>query len=239
MSEKDKLLKKIKKLLALARNNSSAEEAALAMNRAQELMTRHNITSQDAAFSDISEAKTDKSPSHAEKMPEYMAFLAEMVSRVFGVKFYTSHGRVFPGYTARRTITFYGPAERPQVAAYAFEVLGKQLKKARQVYVSSLRKNIKPATKTARADAYCSAWVNGAYQVASDLVVTEAEQTLMEYYHREKLSKGMKQLEARKPRKARGTDVAANTGYEDGSGARLHHGVNGASDSSLLLERGA
>ncbi len=67
MGEKDKFLKKIKKLLALARNNSSAEEAALAMNRAQELMTRHNITSQDAAFSDISEAKTDKSPSHAEK----------------------------------------------------------------------------------------------------------------------------------------------------------------------------
>lgn len=238
MSDKEKHLIKLKKLLSLARNNSSPQEAALAMNRAQELMARHNLSADDAAFTDISEAQTDKAPSHAESMPEYMALLACMVSRVFGVRFYSSFGRGFLSAHAKRTITFYGPAERPQVAAYAFEVLGKQLTKARRAYLSTLRKNIKPATKTGRADAYCSAWVNGAYQVARDLVVTEAEQTLMEYYHSEKLSKGMTKVKTRKPRKARGTDAAANTGYEDGSGARLHHGVNGASDSSLLTERG-
>jgi hypothetical protein len=80
-------------------------------------------------------------------MPEYMAILAEMVARVFGVKFYTSHGTEQWGKPAKRTIHYYGPDERPQIAAYSFEVLGKQLAKARRDYLSTLRKNIKQATK--------------------------------------------------------------------------------------------
>ncbi|MGK3122883.1 DUF2786 domain-containing protein [Candidatus Pantoea formicae] len=234
MSEKEKHLHKLKKLLALARNNSSPEEAALAMNRAQELMARHNLKSEDAELTDISEASTDKAPSHAEKMPEYMALLACMISRVFGVKFYSSYGRDFIRGRSR-TITFYGPSERPQIASYAFEVLGRQLMKARRAYLSTLRRNIKSTTKTARADTYCSYWVNGAYQMVSDLLVTESEETLMESYFRRRLSSGMTTQEPRSPGKARGTDDAAITGYHDGSNARLHHGVNGCSSSVLKI----
>lgn len=239
MSDKEKYLIKLKKLLALARNNSSPQEAALAMNRAQELMARHNLSADDAAFTDISEAQTDKAPSHAESMPEYMALLACMVSRVFGVRFYSSFGRGSLSAQAKRTITFYGPAERPQVAAYAFEVLGKQLTKARRAYLSTLRKNIKPANKTARADAYCSAWVTGAYQVVSDLVVTEAEQTLMESYYSRHLSQGMTAREPRAPRADKSTVQAADTGFRDGTSARLHHGVSGAASSVLQISGGS
>lgn len=226
-SDKDKYLQRIKKLLAMARNNSSAEEAALALNRAQRLMETHNLSESDAAFMDINEASTQKAPSHAEKMPEYMALLAEMIARVFGVKYYTSHGINFFGEKAKRTITYYGPDERPQVAAYSFEVLGKQLAKARRDYIKTLRKNIKPVTKVARADTFCSAWVNGAYAVVSDFVVTEAEATLIEAYRSKKLSHGMKRLEPRAPGKARGTDEAASQGYYAGRNAQLHHAVSG------------
>lgn len=236
MSDKEKYLKKLKKLLALARNNSSPEEAALAMSRAQELMTRHKFSADDAELTDISEASTDKAPSHAEKMPEYMAMLANMISRVFGVKFYSSFGRESYFGPARRTLTFYGPNERPQVAAYAFEVLGKQLMKARRTFIATLRKNIKPANKTARADTYCSAWVHGAYQVVTDMAVTESEETLMESYRSRKLSSGMSQGKVRSPAKTRGTDFAAVAGYLDGSNARLHHGVNGAASAARQIK---
>lgn len=235
MSDKEKYLKKLKKLLALARNNSSPQEAALAMNRAQELMTRHSLNAEDAELTDISEASTDKAPSHAEKMPEYMAMLANMISLVFGVKFYSSIGRESYFGPVRRTMTFYGPNERPQVAAYAFEVLGKQLMKARRDFIATLRKNVKSANKTARADTYCSAWVNGAYQVVTDLTVTESEEKLMESYRSRKLSSGMSQDKVRTPGKARGTDGAAVAGYLDGSNARLHHGVNGENSSVLQI----
>ena len=230
MENKEKYIQRIKKLLAMARNNSSAEEAALALRRAQRLIETHKLTEADADLMDINEASTQKAPSHAEKMPEYMAILAEMVARVFGVKFYTSHGTEQWGKPAKRTIHYYGPDERPQIAAYSFEVLGKQLVKARRDYLSTLRKNIKQATKVARADTFCSAWVNGAYAVVSDFAVTEAETTLMECYRSRKLSEGMKRLEPRKPGKARGTDKAESEGYLAGRNAQLHHAVSSSAN---------
>ena len=229
MENKEKYLQRIKKLLAMARNNSSAEEAALALRRAQCLMETHKLTEADAAMMDINEASTQKAPSHAEKMPEYMIALA------FGVKFYTTHGHERWDAPAKRTITYYGPDERPQVAAYSFEVLGKQLAKARREYTATLRKNIKPATKVARADTFCSAWVNGAYAVISDFAITEAEETLMESYRSKKLSQGMKKLEPRKPGKASGTDDAANQGYRAGRNAKLHHGISGTPSEVIRI----
>ncbi|WP_439954296.1 DUF7168 domain-containing protein, partial [Escherichia coli] len=136
---------------------------------------------------------------------------------------------------AKRTITYYGPDERPQVAVYSFEVLGKQLAKARREYTATLRKNINPATKVARADTFCSAWVNGAYAVISDFAVTEAEETLMENYRSKKLSQGMKKLEPRKPGKASGTDDAANQGYRAGRNAQLHHGISGTPSEVIRI----
>ncbi|OVZ94889.1 hypothetical protein CBW58_02110 [Yersinia frederiksenii] len=228
MENKEKYLQRIKKLLAMARNNSSAEEAALAMGRAQKLMKEHKLNESDVDFMDINEASTQKVPSHAEKMPEYMAMLAEMIARVFGVNFYTSHGCEHWNKPAKRTIHYYGPDERPQIAAYSFEVLGKQLAKARREYIATMRKNIKPATKVARADTFCSGWVNGAYAVVSDFIVTDAETTLMEAYRERKFSQGLEMKESRKPGKARGTDDAAHMGFCAGSNAQLHHAVNGS-----------
>ena len=235
MENKDKYLQRIKKLLAMARNNSSAEEAALAMRRAQRLMETHKLSATDVDFMDINEASTQKAPSHAEKMPEYMALLAIMIARVFGVKFYTSHGCDHWNKPAKRTIHYYGPDERPQIAAYSFEVLGKQLAKARREYIATMRKNIKPATKVTRADAFCSAWVNGAYAVVSDFIVTDAETTLMEAYRERKFSQGMKTLEPRKPGKARGTDDAEIQGYSAGRNAQLHHAVSGSATQTTLI----
>ncbi|MFH2945325.1 DUF2786 domain-containing protein, partial [Enterobacter roggenkampii] len=48
MENKEKYIQRIKKLLAMARNNSSAEEAALALRRAQRLMETHKLTEADA-----------------------------------------------------------------------------------------------------------------------------------------------------------------------------------------------
>ena len=236
MNDKEKYLNRIKKLLALARNNSSPEEAALAMRRASLLMDRHRLSEADATLMDISEASTQNAPSHAARMPEYMALLAGMISRVFGVKYYSQRSRDSYGMPARRTIVYYGPAERPQVAAYAFEVLGKQMMKSRREYLSTLRKSIKPATKTARADAFCSAWVQGAYAVVSDFVVTEPEETLMQAYRQKMMDDGgFSTLETRAPGKARGVSEAACAGYYAGRKAELHHAVSGSSTNTALL----
>ncbi|MDU2882645.1 MAG: DUF2786 domain-containing protein, partial [Enterobacter sp.] len=52
MENKEKYILRIKKLLAMARNNSSAEEAALALSRAQRLMETHKLTEADTDLMD-------------------------------------------------------------------------------------------------------------------------------------------------------------------------------------------
>ena len=51
----EKLLEKLKKLLALAKSDNP-HEAALALQRAQKLMQAYNITQADLALSDIDES---------------------------------------------------------------------------------------------------------------------------------------------------------------------------------------
>jgi hypothetical protein len=115
-------------------------------------------------------------------------------------------------------------------------VLGKQLMKSRREYLSTLRKSIKSVTKTARADAFCSAWVQGAYAVVSDFVITEPEETLMQAYRQKMMDDGgFSTLETRAPGKARGVSEASCAGYYAGRKAELHHAVNGSSTNTALL----
>lgn len=50
MPHQERLVRRVRKLLELSRNNSNAHEAGLALARAQQLMAKHGITEQDADF---------------------------------------------------------------------------------------------------------------------------------------------------------------------------------------------
>lgn len=56
MTDKEKILEKLKKLLALSKSDNP-HEAALALQRAQKLMLAYNITQADLALSDIREGE--------------------------------------------------------------------------------------------------------------------------------------------------------------------------------------
>ncbi|GAB1440536.1 hypothetical protein MASR2M36_33210 [Providencia sp.] len=134
MSNKERYLQKIKKLLNKARNNSSAEEAATALRMAQKLMQEHNLSESDVALSDVTEYEAHRTPSNAAKPPQYMLSLIGVISKAFGVRHYLSwHGIT----KVRRSVVFYGIEERPQIACYAFEVLSRQLSKGRTEYRNS------------------------------------------------------------------------------------------------------
>ncbi|HFP5345291.1 TPA: DUF2786 domain-containing protein, partial [Escherichia coli] len=50
MPHQERLVRRVRKLLELSRNNSNAHEAGLALARAQQLMAKHGITEQDAGL---------------------------------------------------------------------------------------------------------------------------------------------------------------------------------------------
>ncbi|CNL28665.1 Protein of uncharacterised function (DUF2786) [Yersinia frederiksenii] len=224
---KEKYLAKIKKLLNLAAKNSSPHEAALALEQAKKLMRQHQLTESDIELMAISEASSKGAPSHAETIPKYMATLISVINIAFGVSSYLSPTRQPPHYHYKNIVKFYGPAERPQVAAYAFDVMSRQLTSARKTFSAGQRKSLKRSTKIACADMFCEAWVKGAYQVIQRFAVTDDEQVLMETYFQKIGGGDFDKGESREAKKVRGSDDAAIAGYISGRNAELNHGVDG------------
>ncbi|EGT5658500.1 DUF2786 domain-containing protein [Citrobacter braakii] len=235
---KEKYLAKIKKLLNLARKATNQNEAAAALRQAQKLMRQHNVTELEAEFTDISEAGSKGCPNHAQTPPKYLIYLVEVIKRAFGVQAYFTWREVKFFYSSpRRVVMFYGPDARPQIAAYAFDVLARQLTAARKEFISGLHKNTKPANRTAKADLFCEGWASGVWRIVAELVPTEAETTLMASY-RERQLHDLKDGSCRDARKVKGEESAKAAGYLSGRQAQLSHGVNGAASETKLIGGG-
>ncbi|HIE4801251.1 TPA: DUF2786 domain-containing protein [Serratia marcescens] len=229
----EKYLAKIKKLLNLARRSTNSNEAANALSQAQALMRKHSLTETDIDLMEIGRASSKGAPSQAQKIPAYMSALGRMVCRAFGVACYYEYASAFySNGNGRRTVIFYGPNERPEIAAYAFDVLSRQLVKARREFTAKMRRNIKPSTKVSRADQFCEGWVNGAYCVIDLYRVSEPEKTLMTaYYNRMNDEMEFEKFAPRAAKKCRGGDDAADAGYWAGKQAQLHQAVHGQGSS--------
>ena len=147
----EKLLEKLKKLLALAKSDNP-HEAALALQRAQKLMQAYNITQADLALSDIDESVSHYWAAGSVNPPRYMLGLLDIIQVAFGVKSII-HSGFKPG------VGFYGNKDRVELASYTWEVLARQLIMARKNYIRQQNKRIKNTTKTSRGDKFAEGWV--------------------------------------------------------------------------------
>lgn len=217
-----RLVKLVRKLLELARSNSNAHEAGLALARAQKLMQKYGISEREASLSSIQTAPSRGAPSEAkQKLPEWMSGLAWAIARAFGCRLYFSWRDTASG--PRRNVTFYGFSERPAVAAYAFDVLSRQLKDATAGYLKTQNKRLKMSTRRARADQFRAGWVAGVRRVITTFTVTEQECDLMGTWLE---NQKMGELKTRAPKACRGDDIARLRGYEAGQNVRLHQSVH-------------
>ncbi|MBA5204776.1 DUF2786 domain-containing protein [Pectobacterium versatile] len=221
--EKEKYIEKIQKLLHLAKRSTNEHEAANAISQAQNLMHKFGLSELDIDLKSIKEFQSEHCPSDANKLPEYVVSLANMLCYAFGVHCYYTWTR-----NHRRSVAFYGPTERPQIAAYGFDVLSVQLVKARSEFIASQNKRIKRTTKTNRADQFCAGWVSGARNAISRFAVEPDEQQLMSLYYKQ-ISEGFSELKSREAKSCRGDDGAYRAGYHSGKEARLHQAVGGKS----------
>ncbi|OCJ36825.1 DUF2786 domain-containing protein [Serratia sp. 14-2641] len=224
-----RLVKLIRKLLELAKNNSNAHEAGLALSRAQKLMQKYGISELDAESSLVQESRTQRAPSDAVKIPQWMDRLVWVVNRAFGCRAYYSWQQGSAS-NSHRVVMFCGFGERPAVAAYSFDVLSRQLKKATTAYLKTQNKRLKLSTRRARADQFREGWVEGVRSVVIDFGPSQRESQSMAHYL-EKLE--LSQTKLRDARECRGADIAHGTGFVAGKNARLYHGVDGAEHGKL------
>ncbi|OIX95229.1 hypothetical protein BFS14_15350 [Serratia fonticola] len=165
---KEKYIEKIQRLLQLSRRSTNEHEATYAISQAQNLMRKFGLKAIDIDLRDIHEYHCAHAPSNVQKLPVYMVRLANLLCRTFGVDCYHH----------LRSVAFYGPHERLQVAAYGFDVLTTQLVKAQEAFIAAQNRRVKRNTKTHRADQLFEGWVNGAWFAISVFCVEEAERSV-------------------------------------------------------------
>lgn len=164
------LIKKIRKLLALAKG-STEHEAAAALAKARAMMTEHGITNEQLAMAEIEEAEARTQ--RAAKPPRWETFLASAVQRALNVASFID---------GLGTRTFVGRGPSAEIAGYAFAVLYRTLKAQRAAYIAKHLKRCKPARKTQRADIFCEGWAYSVLKKIADLFPERARDELVEQY---------------------------------------------------------
>lgn len=147
----DDILRKIKACLARA-NSDNPHEAEVALQQAKKLMEMYGFSQNDVEMSDVKTAYAKGSGNL--KPPIYEANLVMAIMDAFHCKAYNRYSTGVGG-----KIQFVGLHPNEELASYYFNVLFRQLKKARKQYVQENLSRCQNKTKTRRADLFCEAWV--------------------------------------------------------------------------------
>nr|DAO40741.1 MAG TPA: Protein of unknown function (DUF2786) [Caudoviricetes sp.] len=225
--DKQAVLEKIKKCLALSKS-ANEHEAAQAMKQAQALMKKYEVDAVDVALSEVSEKGCDRQM--AFKLASWQWEVAKMVADIFGCE----------SYKRGKTMMFYGLGNRAEIAAYTFDVVYRQISVARREFLKACQAR-KPANRTYLADQFCEGWLAGAWNKVKKFEMSDEEKTVMDGYT-EKEHKGMPIAATRdaKSSELEGTSVALEAlmlGNEAGKKVQLHHAMNGKEGIKQIGER--
>lgn len=223
---------KIKKCLALAKS-ANENEAAIALRQAQSLMREYQI---DPDLLDIVEACCD---SNVKKTPQaWEASLVAAIAKSMQCRLIFSSGHSFFGTKAKWT--FIGADPAPEIASYAFDVLYRQVNRARKAFIETgLKRVTVKKNKVRRADLFCEGWVESVQHLIGGLDVEFPENT------KERIKKYMDQAHSNlgsftpKDRNKGKTlnDRALNdfhTGKQSGKSAQLNQAMNGGAEYKRL-----
>lgn len=225
--EQSKIIEKIKKCLALSRS-SNQNEAQAALRQAQKMMASYNVSESDIKASTVEDfyvkAGALSRPAAWENM------LVSMVCKAFGCDaVHKRHGK-----TAHWS--FIGVGSSAQVAGYAFEVLYRQLKKARKDYLNQYYDGSSVQLKTRRGDIFCIGWIDAVNQKVTSIATAETVEAIKAFKKKEfgeKLEGEIKS--SNRVGKVNSADVEVyKYGAEKGKDVNLHHGVSGNDNNNLL-----
>ena len=235
MSRED-AIQKIKKCLALSKS-ANQHEAASALRHAQALMEKYNIDADDAELLGIVNAEILGSGS--QKPPVFESMLAQSIAKLMDCK-------VFLSYQMNRTSStskvisvwhFAGFDPAPEIASYAFDVLYRQLKKARTTFINTTLKRVQiRANKVKRADMFCEGWVLEASEQARRIKPNTEKLKQIEAH-----IKKTTELTTFKPKnrneKTRDSSRSRNdywSGRQAGKEAQINHGMNAGQEFEKL-----
>lgn len=237
MNTTQKIIDRIEKLMAMANDSSSPNEASIALTRAQKLMSKHGISDSDLALSTVKKQKTDKVSKNSSKLPMYLLMLIDCIENAFECK------AIIQPRLDGTSITFYGIGTDPLIAKYTMEILSRQLKKARADYIANMVQrdeygqallwtNFDQKYKTIAGDSFAVAWVNAASRKAGALRsrISPEKETILRKYEKATwptlgIAKSTGGLEV---------DIDASiAGQSAAKNIYLNHGMGGAEQAKI------
>lgn len=158
MGDRDDILEKIRKCMALS-SSDSENEAAAALRRARKLMEMHQVSHTEMLAAGVGEVSARSAA--VVRPAQWESQLAGYIAHVFCCHL------VFREGWDKSAWVFIGLPPANEVAAYSFEVLFRQARKARQEYMGSAIKRHKKSSKVRRADLFSQGWVRSACEAMS------------------------------------------------------------------------
>ena len=229
MNEREKIIDKIKKCLALS-SSSNEHEAAAALRQAEKLMEQHGVSDLDMQ---AAEANEKRARSGAMKRPaNWETVLAAKIADAFGCQMIFAYD--WKGYGEW---VFIGTGAAPEVAEYAFRVLFRQGKNARAEHIKYRLRRCKQGTKTRRADLFSEGWVRAVTSLIKTFSGGESKPEAIDAYmasHYPALGE-LKTHDRNGDRKLRPHEETDYWhGRDSGRDAQLNRGMGGASPTLAL-----
>jgi hypothetical protein len=229
MSDRENILEKIRKCMAMA-SSATGNEAETALRQARKLMEMHQVSQAEMLAIDIKEVAVKAGV--LSRPSAWENHLAGRIAQVFGCRL------LFRERWNEGLWVFIGLPPANDVAAYSFEVLFRQAKKARAAFMAENLKRFKKANKVRRADLFSEGWVRTACHAVTPLTPIDGVGEAIQAYMDTKFEKlgTVDAVDRNKGRSLSHKDELAHAaGLSAGRNAQLNKGV-GAVASPLMLE---
>lgn len=225
-------ISKIKKCLALSKS-ANEHEAAAALRQAHALLRKFGISDASILIHDISEAAV---LSRVRRRPPcWETALAVVVSEAFRNECFFKQNSFVD--RTNGSWVFVGIASACEIASYAFDVLLRQLKRHRSIFLEGQPARLGSSIKTRRADLFCDAWVSTVKSQIGRLVTDDDFEVSINAYLK---SKYPDLITLRPKNRSEGKRLsihdqqAFQAGHIAGRNARLHGGVVGDQHPQLV-----
>ena len=228
-----KIMERVRKLLAMAKDANSPNEAAIAARRARALMDKHQLEEHDVE--DISNAAQFGTATWVNKtktMPSWKNTLAVVVAKFNDceVRGKTTYGKL--------GVEFLGMADDVDIANYMFDYLTTAGEYQYSVFKSAQTGLNRGRYKTQFCDGYSQELRSRLKELMAERETTTSTGTDLVIVKNQLITNhfgkiGYKSSTKRSRMQDSGSVNAREAGIEAGSRQSLHHGVNGNSRQGL------
>lgn len=228
---KKTIIEKIKKCLALSKS-ANQHEAAAALRQAMAFMEKYQIDADDPDLLGITEATI--LGSGTAKPTVFEAVLANSIAKLMDCKaVLQTRSIITADLIIKKQISwaFIGFDPAPEIASYAFEVLYRQLKKARTTFIATQLKRVQiKVNKIKRADLFCEGWVLEATKQVSNLNPNKEKLNQIQTYIDQKHQIKNGEVKDRNKKTNTNSDRYQNdlhAGRQAGKNAKLNNAMSG------------